>query len=253
MSAAFNAGSKYQCAVNFMWLDHFILASPHVPVNEDSVQGLIGQYFTKPSSIPADAPVHVVAGDVAKAEHAVEQKKLRILSPPEMVMAVLLAAQRDVKTSDMDALHERAEALAACPCVFHKIHNEDERHIASLQLRENISQNFASMRMSALQKVFDIQGLMAAKTSLSKEQVVAHYATVRYAKNSEPVKARFVDDALYVLKHALPNPKAAVSHEALSFRAAQSFILNCCGWLAPDIICLSFSSTGLQRKSRVAS
>ncbi|CAJ1360662.1 unnamed protein product, partial [Effrenium voratum] len=205
MSAAFNAGSKYQCAVNFMWLDHFILASPHVPVNEDSVQGLIGQYFTKPSVIPADAPVHVVAGDVAKAEHAVEQKKLRILSPPEMVMAVLL--QRDIKTSDMDVLHEWAEALAACPCVFHKIDNEDERHIASLQLRENISQNFASMRMSALQKVFDIQGLMAAKTSLTKEQVVAHYATVRYAKNSEPVKARFVDDALYVLKHALPNPK----------------------------------------------
>ena len=212
MAAAFSHGedSKYICAINFVWLDHLVLAMPHLPINEESVEALIQHYFhAGPAPMNLQTSFHVACGSVANAEAAVQNHNLRLVSPPEMVFAIVKAVARDLKEGDPDKISEWCELLTCLPCTLHLVSGEDKRHLLAVQERENYAQNASSMRLTALQKLFDVQSVLDRKKtaagSLTLEELEAYYRAVKWSKDSEPVTSTYLYEANYVLKHLLPH------------------------------------------------
>ena len=151
---------------------------------------------------------HIACSSAANAVDAVAAQKLRLVSPPEMVFAILLAVARDVQAQDPDKIAEWRDLLTGVPCTMHFLNGEDKRHIFAVQQRENYAQNANSMRLTALQKLFDVQSVMERKKTATGaatlEELAKYYENVTWAKDSDPVSYSFLQEAHYILKHVFP-------------------------------------------------
>ena len=125
---------------------------------------------------------HVACSSAANAVDAAAAQKLRLVSPPEMVFAILLAVARDVQAQDPDKIAEWRDLLTGVPCTMHFLNGEDKRHIFAVQQRENYAQNANSMRLTALQKLFDVQSVMERKKTATGaatlEELAKYYENV---------------------------------------------------------------------------
>ena len=60
--------------------------APSVPIMSSSIQKLKGHYFSTPSPIPMD--IVVVVADAADAQKCIEERSLKVVSPPEFLFAL---------------------------------------------------------------------------------------------------------------------------------------------------------------------
>ena len=134
------------------------------------------------------------------------------LSPAELLLAYFEAIANDVTKGDEEVLKAWRQTMVQTSCIFELLTSEDELHKRSLQFREDLSQNFASCRMSAVQKMYDIIGLKERKEAttgpLSCQALSAYYTDgLRFAENSEKITFDFVENALMVHKRMMTNKR----------------------------------------------
>ena len=200
----------YKAGVNFWALSHTMLLAPSVPIMSSAIQKLKGHYFKTPTCIPMD--VVVVVADAADARKSIEERSLKVISPPEILFAFVAAVHGDLAKGDDDILGQWKNAMLACSCSFTEFRGDEEVHKLCLQLREDLSQNFSAMRYNAVQKMSDVQAvatqLEASVGSATVERVADHYKTIRFAGDAgEVITKEFVDCSLSVLRRLMSRPK----------------------------------------------
>ena len=187
-----------------------MLLAPAVPIMNASIQKLKGHYFRTPSPIPID--IMVVVADAADAKKCIDERSLKVVSPPEILFAFVHAVFGDLTKGDDDILIQWKGAMLACPCTFIEFPGDEEVHRLCLQLREDTAQNYASLRYNAVQKMFDVQAvatqLEASVGSATVERVADHYKMIRFtAEAGETITKEFVDCSLTVLRKLMSRPK----------------------------------------------
>jgi hypothetical protein len=179
-----------------------------VPLVQSSISKFREHYFSKPARLPLD--VVIVVADVAEA---CGLAKLRQLSPPEMLFALLEAIALAIKTDDDELLANWRNIMLACPARFTRITCADKIHRLSVQYREDLSQNHATLRFSAVQRMFDIHATVRRKTASTGTPTVAaiceYYQEIRQAETSDRISKEFVDCAMTVLKRMWSITKCA--------------------------------------------
>ena len=111
--------------------------------------------------------------------------------------------------------------MLAYPARFVVMTGEDDIHKMCVQLREDISQNHATLRFSALQRMFDVHATIQRKTASTGPPTVAsiceYYQGINQAATSENISKEFVDCATTVLLRMWSIPKC----QALLMRLAE--------------------------------
>ena len=96
-----------------------------------------------------------VSAQLAASE--LKRFKVVVCSPLELVFAYIFAVQRDLGKGDDGLLVAWRRTMLACPIEFHMRGSPDERHTIAFQYRENMAENYASMRYTAVQKMYDVK------------------------------------------------------------------------------------------------
>ena len=104
-----------------------------VPLVQSSISKFREHYFSKPARLPLD--VVIVVADVAEA---CGLAKLRQLSPPEMLFALLEAIALAIKTDDDELLANWRNIMLACPARFTRITCADKIHRPQLGARRGV-------------------------------------------------------------------------------------------------------------------
>lgn len=160
-AASAPSGSKYKvykAGINVWWVNMLSLAVA-VPLLNSAIQKLQAHYFKKPSCIPLD--VVAAVDDEESAALCIHNRNLQIVSPPEILFAFVAAVYNDLNKGDDDNLAEWKEAMLNCPCSFTKVSNKGEVHTLCVQFREDLAENYATMRFNAIQKMFDVKAVAA--------------------------------------------------------------------------------------------
>ena len=186
---AFSADTwTYRCSNNFCQLDMAQLNTPSVPNLRSSIEGLMRHYFTTCAPLPQN-----MVGRASSAQHAASDAsgyKVVAVSPLELVFAYIFAVQRDLSKGDDGLLVARRRTMLACPIEFHMRGSPEERHKIALQYRENLAENYATMRYTAVQKMYDVKRTMdeiAKREPVTVEAVTAYYASVRCSSAGENI------------------------------------------------------------------
>ena len=85
--------------------------------------------------------------------------------------------------------------MLACPIEFHMRWSLDESHTIAFQYRENLAENYARMRYTAVQKMYDVKRTMneiAKREPVTVEVVTAYYASVQCSSGSGNISKEFV-------------------------------------------------------------
>ncbi len=204
------AGS-YKSAINMWWVDFGALPMPHVPVVMPAVERFMEHHFSTPRTLPMDLLIGVV--DHAECQQGIQTLKLRQLTSPELLFAFLLSVERDLGKSDENTNAAWRAAMRSTPAEFTVCTNVNDWHLRAFQFREDVSANHAGMRMSAVQKMFDVKATMdrLAETTgkATVEGVAAHYTVLRWAQGSDVITNQFVESSLTVLKRLMSLPRGA--------------------------------------------
>lgn len=211
-AAALNyAKGSYKAACNIFLMDPRRLVSrSKVPIMQGTITRMRTHFFNKPSPIPVDVLFGVPNPSFVQED--MQAGKCVRLSPAEPMLAYFEAIADDLTKGDEEVLKAWRDTLVQTSCVFERLTSEDELHKRSLQFREDLGQNFAACRMSAVQKMYDIIGLKERKeatTGLLSCQALSAYYTdgLRFAENSEKITFDFVENALMVHKRMMSNKR----------------------------------------------
>jgi len=219
------AGSGYRAAVNFWSFDVLFLPTTEVPIQPTAVKSLAQHHFAKPAVFPVDLVVGVTSTD--EALDGITKKSLRLASPPELVFAYISAIGRDLKKDDDELLAAWRQTMLCVPCLFKIVVSDDDRHLMMVQFREDLSQNYATMRFSAVQKMFDVKSVMDRKAGstggVTVSDVAKYYQDgVRFAEGSDVITAEFVDCAMTVLRRLMATPRCSELIMSMEELGAQS-------------------------------
>ena len=145
-------------------------------------------YFTTCAPLP-----HNIVGCASLAQHAasdVSAYKKVVASPPELVFAYIFAVQLGLSKGGDGLLAAWRRTMLACPIELHMCRSSEERHKITLQYRENLAENYAKMRYTAVQKMYDVKRSMddiAKRDPVTVEAVTAYYASVRCSSAGENI------------------------------------------------------------------
>lgn len=204
---------RYKAACNVFMMDPRRVAyRSKVPIMPGAVTRLREHHFKKPCPIPMEMLFAVPNPGTVAADMA-EGKCVR-LSPPEFLLAYFEQISLDLDKGDDELLKAWRTTMTQTSCVFEHWESEDEMHKRALQFREDLSQNFASCRMSPVQKMFDLVSLKERKEATTgplSAQALSDYYTqgLTFAENSEKMTFDFVDTALMVYKRMMSSKKCA--------------------------------------------
>ena len=203
----------YRASLNFWAIDVTRVGNPHVPLMSNSVTKFREHHFKTPALPPCDVVVAVESPEAVMA--CIESRSLRQVSAPESLFAYIMAVWEDLKKND-DGLNAKWRAtMLCCPVIFRVVPLDgDLFHRLTVQYREDMAQNFASLRYSAVQKMFDVKATVDRKAGttglMSAAKVAAYYQEgVKFAEGSEAISDEFVDCSLSVLKRLWCIPRAA--------------------------------------------
>ena len=115
-----------------------------------------------------------------------------------MRFAVLRAVVRDINAGDENKLTEWRTILLSLHCVFLKLESADDLWKKARQLREDVAQTFLTMRLSALQNIYEVEHFkrkcerLHGKTSATK-LTEAFREGITFSDATEKVTDSFVD------------------------------------------------------------
>ncbi|CAK0827204.1 unnamed protein product, partial [Prorocentrum cordatum] len=184
---AMKATGNYTCGFNLMGVDPHFSATPGIPLKPAAIDHLVQHYFSQPDFVPVIVQIAIPKG--ADPAALGKSGQLKSFTPEEMRMAIYLAIKRDIDNKDDDELHWRA-----------------------VNQRENIAHDFASMRRSSLQRLYEVimfKGKHEANAgaTLTVEKMAELYKEkVKMAESSESVSTTFITQAIRVHKSVLAHP-----------------------------------------------
>ena len=115
-----------------------------------------------------------------------------------------------------NVLQEWRRALLSCTFSFKVLTNDYKRHWEGVQLRENLSQSYASLRRTALGRCYEIISFkqrvekIAGQSGMSCKTIQKCYKdNVKMASNSEPITDNFIEISLRVYKNVLSHDTVA--------------------------------------------
>ncbi|CAK0907973.1 unnamed protein product, partial [Prorocentrum cordatum] len=202
--------TDYKCAINFAWQDMQNHVLVNVPINVRKINNLVDFYFQTPAQIPIEITLAV---DKDEEDPLQRKGKLVRLSPAEMKDAAIIAVERDVSNgADDEVIKQWKRVLLSATGVFFAAEHDDDRHFKANQIRENFGENFATMRLSALQRVCDIAEFQARKEKTTgpigaKGIAELYRSKLNMAQTSDKITDGFVDKALTISSRVLNIPK----------------------------------------------
>ena len=180
----------------------------HVPLNIAQVERLEEHYFSTPNPMPL--PVKIA---LSKDQDPMALKgRMPRISPVEIVAALASAAARAKRASASDeTMLAWRRVFLTTTFVFVYCEGADSRHFAALQGREDLAQNFASMRFTVLMKILDVEAFLDRKArTTGKLSALAcanlYRANVRFASSADMITDGFVDMAITVCSRFLGIP-----------------------------------------------
>ena len=188
-------------------------AAMGIPIMAGNVERLRRHYFSQPCALPLPCVVQVKTGAI------LQPGLLSCVSPVEIRMAVLKAVADDLDNTERVQAWKRH--LLSCHFVYVILDSDEDRWNYARQLREDISQQYATLRLSALQRVFEVVHFLNTWGQLHGAQSVAtaaeaYKAGVRMGTTSESlVTLSFVDSAMTDQQTYVACP-AHCSHAAAS-------------------------------------
>ncbi len=208
----FEHGGVYRASINMWAVDILRLPAPGVPIVQSAITRLRTHYFFSPRPLPL--PLVLAADTAEHADAELMTHSAKMVSAPEMLFAFIEAVREDIKKADDTLLAKWRDAMLSTPVEYCCVTTTDEAHIMSVQYREDLSQAYASLRYSAIQKMYDIKDVMDRKTATtgatSAKAVAAYYQGIHYSENSERVTFEFVDCALTVLRRMVCIPRCTI-------------------------------------------
>jgi hypothetical protein len=199
-----------------MWSSTDDPLTANVPLNPKQIDRLQEHYFSAPSVMPLCIKIAVKATEKSEDIMSCKGSMFR-LSPVEIVAALYKAIATAIRASVGDEeLGKWRDKILSTPFEFVICEGEDDRHFAALQMREDIAQNFSSMRYSTLMRIFDLEAFMKRKADttgkLTAKQCADLYRQLKVADISEQITDTFVDVAMTICSRMLSIPacKAAL-------------------------------------------
>ncbi|MCP4244388.1 MAG: hypothetical protein GY772_27905 [bacterium] len=171
------------------------------------MQSLRDHHFTTPAPIPLD--VHIAV--TSERPPGTAPAGLTVLSPPELLLAFLQAVAEDLAKDDDDLNAAWRKSMLMTPGFFRMAETPEECHIIATQFREDIVHNCATMRMTAVQRMFDVKATHDWKLSTTgkadTQTIANHYKRIKFAAGSAVVSFEFVDCSLTVLRRLMSLPR----------------------------------------------
>ena len=198
METALKSTKRYSCGDNFFKLDMAYSAEAGIPLNEANIEKWMSHYLAEPCALPLPCMVAVKTGSDPADRF---EGHLPCVSPVEIRMAVLRAVARDIKAKDTDRIRAWRRHLLSCNFVYVILDSDDETWKFARQMREDIAQNYVTLRLSPLQALYQFVAFRARTQRLhgSKQSAKAlaeqYCLGVRRADTTEEVTHGFVDNA----------------------------------------------------------
>ena len=205
-TTAVKSNGEYKAAGNLCWSN--VCVDYDWPVNPKEIDTLKNFFFKTPTHLPGEGLVVAVG----QGEMPNSPNSLAVVSPIETVHALWKAIWRDAFTDVQPdtILTEWRNIVLSTPMKFMLIDDTQARTRMMHQLRENISQQYASLRLSILNKIFNVIAVASSvrpnPNDADPTEVAKLYSGIDYAANSEPITTPFIKTALLVNKMLLSNP-----------------------------------------------
>ena len=187
---------RYFCGGNLWWLDPIVNLTPGVPKYSEACRLLIKAYF---ASGPAPYPDLVTVALLPHEEVCVTSLKgsLSCVSPDELVHAMLIASSEDLAAwgDDLDRVNVWRHHFLTVPFEFTRTASVKLRYYMAEQKRQNIGQNFASMKRLAVQQMYVTMTWRSeyAPNLKVSDLVIEWNSNVRMAQNSEEFSESYFD------------------------------------------------------------
>lgn len=200
--------SSYKCGDNFFRCDHTKTASRGVPMVEANIESLISHHFLEPAPLPLNMVIPVKTDEDPTQRRGVHL----CVTPQELRIAFINAIARDIsnEVEDETLAEWRAHALS-CPFEYRLLDSDEDVIRAARQIREDVSQQHVTLRLSAVQQIFEVIHFKKRKEQtlgkMTAKQVATLYSeNMRFADTTEQITESFIDMALTVNSRLLEIP-----------------------------------------------
>ncbi len=217
--SAMQATGTYTAGFNFFGLDLTYSSNPGIPLRNKGIEMLTEHYFAGPIWFPL-----ILHGVLKSGEDPLVQARsglIKCITPEELRIAFVLAIARDIdEDAGEDVLKRWRRSVLSVSVKFEVLDNIEAVHWKALQVRENIGQDFATMRRSSLQRIFELvsfKARMEAQTGVSMGAAAiaeAYKSNVKLAETSEELTDAFIDGAIRVhkLMFTIPAVRSVLLH-----------------------------------------
>ena len=200
--------SDYLAACPLFWLNLHFEPQPNLPKYKSRIENLRKHFFNEPTRYPREILVCHIRGDPLP-----HQRKAQLCAccPPELRDALRMALGMAATTeTGEETLREWRQVIASIPIRFKVTSAEGalvDAFQSSVQIREDIAELNANMRMSNLLRSFEImdlkQRLEDGGVKQNKKTLAQQYSKVTFANQSEPVTQTFVEHCLALHNNVL--------------------------------------------------
>lgn len=201
---AMKSVQNYVCGYNFFFADPQYTASRGVPLNGQNIEKLTEFFFERPAPFPMNMTIAMKTGDDPEKLKG----RLQCVTPFEMRAAFVKAIARDCEKKDIGRLQQWRAMILSTTFEFLYLESEADIWRHARQLRENLSEKHATMRLSAMAQVFE---LLTFKTWLeaqhgkmsARAMADAYREKIKFAETSDCVSDAFVDSAITIEQRLL--------------------------------------------------
>ena len=209
MKTALQANKRYECGDNFFKLDMTFSAALGVPMIAKNVDHLLEHYFLQPCALPLPCVVRVKTDG-----SGFQRGHMACVSPVEIRMAVLRAVAGAL--DDPEKVRTWKRHLLSCHFVYVTLDSDEDTWKYARQLREDIAQNYTTLRLSALQALYEFINFKNHRDRVhghedAKVLAALYTKGVRMANTTEPVTQSFVESAITIDKRMLSQERIAAT------------------------------------------
>ena len=198
----------YRCGDNFFRIDHTKSASRGVPLNSANIKKIEKFYFSSPCHSPLKFLIASKKGDKPSRNFG----SLLSVTPIELRIAMVRAIARACSTNDIVAIKDWLKIVLSSPFEYQILESEDDIWKAARQMRENISENHDTMRLSPVQQMFEFVYFKnrkeAIEGALASKKVAEDYrADISFAESTDTISDYRAEQICAIDKKMLQDEK----------------------------------------------
>ncbi|CAK9022581.1 Uncharacterized protein (Fragment) [Durusdinium trenchii] len=156
--SALKTHKVYRASISVWWLNVFSSATPGVPMSRKRTLDMSEHFY--PNGAPSFMTSQMVECQVTNADLAAEPNGLQMVSPEEIVHALLAGCARSIQKSPNWQSHKDKwrMVLLSIPCAF-LLMQQSELRVAAFNRRQAVLQQHESLSRTGMQTVIEIAHL----------------------------------------------------------------------------------------------